>query len=1012
MPWKIVIVVSPSQLGHLSPVMAAGGWLGAGASFRSPQPLDARKASETASPSSETPAAINPSGSDIAPQLAETNQDLGELVIHLSPEFVAALGLSPDRLANPLDLWSELLHPQDQEAFVTQVAACLAGGAGFQLDHLIFSPALGTWAQAQTFAGVTPGEGINLWGFTRLRERARPDQLFDRDQSSENYRIMVDNMTEACGLWDTSFNHLDSNEAVAPLFGLPNKQAFAEYFPALSPPYQPDGQVSEEAFREHLRKTFAEGRDEFEWLFQTLEGDPIQTDVSQARVNTPQGDILVSFIRDIRSLKATEAEVERERSLLQKILDNSPIAFLVSVGGVVRFFSPFARQSLGLSIGEPLSNLFANEEQFKFILKSIERKGRLAWQETVIYDVDGNERHMLLNAFKTEYYGDIGYLFWLMDITEMVEKEKALSLAREAAEASAKAKSEFLANMSHEIRTPMNAIIGLSHLTLQTELDSQQAEYVERVLRAAKTLLRVINDILDFSKIEAGKLEMENVEFNIGEVISETMELQALRAAEKNLEFYVDLPENAPSVVIGDPTRLSQILTNLVSNAIKFTAKGEVGVKMEIIGDEIPRVTTLRFTVRDSGIGLTQEEMNRLFAPFSQADTSTTRRYGGTGLGLTITKRLVEMMSGQIWCVSMPGHGSSFIFTARFGVADSWGQAQNARPFMGLKALAIDDNPSALQILSTNLANLGFTVTRASSGESACNRLKVSHLKNEMVIPDVILVDYKMVKMDGLETIARLWREYAPARPLTALMVSGLASEGIQAQARQMGVTSIFLKPLSFTTLRAGLSDLLNRPSESESDVKSTFASAAKLAPKSAPAAESKPKPKPEADSKSMANKPNFQEMLAHLKGRPLLLVEDNEVNQLVASKILRKAGFEVNIANNGLEALDMVRGGHYELVLMDIQMPEMDGLTATREIRKMERFKDLPIVAMTAHAMTGDRDLSLAAGMNDHVTKPIDMPELFKALARWLPKEPTMKKPTNEPVSPSEPAIAPAEGP
>ncbi|MDR1609001.1 MAG: hypothetical protein LBT38_11435, partial [Deltaproteobacteria bacterium] len=540
-PIKAEIKVSPIERGFLAPVLSAGGWLGFGAKL--------------------------------------TKDDAGQLAIEVlfSPELSLGLGLSEEQLAQPLELWSELIHPQDLPAIEAKLAELWAGAPGFQLDHLLFCPISGDWRAAQTFCGLTPdvhhisANEIQLTGFVRLSAPLDAGQRIGHN-NADSYQIMIDNMTEVCALWNGDFDQIDSNAAVVSLFGLPNKQSFADYFPSLSPPYQPDGQVSEEAFREHLRKTFSEGRHEFEWLFQTLEGDPIQADVNQVKVNAPQGDILVSFIRDIRSLKATEAAVERERSLLQKILDNSPIAFLVSVGGVIRFFSPFARQSLGLGLDSPLSGLFANEEQYKFILKSLERKGRLAWQETLIYDGDGNERHMLLNAFKTEYYGDIGYLFWLMDITEMVEKEKALSQAREAAEASTKAKSEFLANMSHEIRTPMNAIIGLSHLTLQTELDSQQTDYVERVLRAAKTLLRIINDILDFSKIEAGKLEMERVEFNIGEVIAETMELQALRAAEKNLEFYVDLPENAPAVVIGDPTRLSQILTNLVSNAIKFTA--------------------------------------------------------------------------------------------------------------------------------------------------------------------------------------------------------------------------------------------------------------------------------------------------------------------------------------------------------------------------------------------------------------------------------------------------------
>ncbi|MDR1871755.1 MAG: response regulator [Deltaproteobacteria bacterium] len=962
MNWKVSIVVSSNGLEEktsFTKALAAGGLLGFRAVLKKTvppalSPAEASPAEGAAAPSKDAAKTPEPT----------PNEPTIEATLALSPAIIELLGLNEEFLAKEAgDFLTELIHPQDQEDMLNKVLACLNGAPEFDADHLIFSPALGAWREAQTFAGQTfrDDERLEFTGFFRLnRENSALAKFIagSGDYSSQSYKLMLDNMTEVCSLWDTSFNHLDSNEAVVPLFGLPNKKAFTEYFPSLSPPYQPDGSVSEDSFKDHLRKTFAEGRDQFEWLFQTLDGDPIQADINQVKVATPQGDILVSFIRDITSLKATEAEVERERSLLQKILDNSPIAFLVSVGGLVRFFSPFARQSLGLTIDAPLPKLFVNAEQFNSLVKNLERKGRVAWQETLIYNGEGNERHMLLNAFKTEYYGDIGYLFWLMDITEMVEKEKALSLAREEAEASTKAKSEFLANMSHEIRTPMNAIIGLSHLALQTELDKQPRDYISRVLKAAKTLLRIINDILDFSKIEAGKLEMERVEFNLAELVSETMELQALKASEKNLEFYVDIPERLPPTIIGDQVRLAQILTNLVSNAIKFTAEGEVGVKMEIVGDEIPQVLTLRFTIRDSGIGMTQEEINRLFTPFSQADTSTTRRYGGTGLGLTITKRLVEMMNGQIWCNSVPKHGSAFIFTARFGLTEAWSQETAPKPYLGREALAIDDNPSALQIISTNLTSMGFNVSRASSGESAVNRVKASRLKGEMVIPDVILVDYKMHKLDGLETIRQLRDEYSPAKPMTLLMVAGLAPDSVQNEAKEMDIATILSKPVSLFNLQTSLSGLLVK----------------KIAPAPVPV-----KPPTKLD-------PNA--LLSGFKGRPILLVEDNEVNQLVASKILRKAGLEVTIANNGLEALKKVQEDHYDLVLMDIQMPEMDGLTATKEIRKIERFKELPIVAMTAHAMTGDRDLSLASGMNDHVTKPIDIPELFKTLAKWLPRE------------------------
>ncbi|MDR3153920.1 MAG: PAS domain-containing protein [Deltaproteobacteria bacterium] len=401
-----------------------------------------------------------------------------------------------------------------------------------------------------------------------------------------------------------------------------------------------------------------------------------------------------------------------------------------------------------------------------------------------------------------------------LEFYAMREHERELRLARDLAERSARAKSEFLANMSHEIRTPMNAIIGLTHLVLETGLSAQQEDYVRRTGAAARSLLRIINDILDFSKIEAGKLEMESASFSLGEVMSSLRDLMEVRAREKGLEFTADIGEGIPDRLVGDSVRLGQILSNLSSNALKFTAAGSVRVTAAV--EEASSGTVLlRFEVKDTGIGLSREQASNLFSPFTQADASTTRKYGGTGLGLAISKRLAEMMGGGIWCESESGRGSVFGFTARFGIDDAAG-----------------DSPWA-----------------SAEGH-----------------------DFK-------EDLARL-------------------------QA---------------------------------------------------------------------------------LAGARILLAEDNEVNQLVAGRILAKAGFEVQIAGDGLKAVEMAGSVDYDLVLMDIQMPEMDGLAAARALRADPRFRDLPIVAMTAHAMSGDRELSLASGMNDHISKPIDIQELYRTLLRWI---------------------------
>ncbi|MDR0355069.1 MAG: response regulator [Deltaproteobacteria bacterium] len=904
-----------------------------------------------------------------------------------SASLLTLLGENPADSPTPQELFEGHLHHRDQEALAEMVGSCLAGDDDV-IAHkfLLWDSGVGAWhkcllsgavsrrtedlvkidllvrhidaeALDAVGSGLRSGRGVGL-GAKDESDDASIEEVaaeMKAHDEVEHYRLMLDSMPMACSLWDPQLRQVDCNRAVIPIFGLPDKQAYFDYFPSLSPPYQPDGRASEEVFVEYVKKAFEEDYVSFEWLFQSINGDPIQSEVFLVKVLGQDGDMILCYFRDLRKLRAAEAQVERERILLQKILDNSPVAFLISVDGDIRFLTPFTRQTLGLNIDESVLKIYADADEAERVMRTLERKGRLSWQEIQILDRNGEIRHMLLNAFKGEYDGGIGLMFWLMDITEMAEKERALSEAREAAEASTRAKSEFLANMSHEIRTPMNAIIGLSHLALQTELDAQQYEYVYRTQTAAKNLLRIINDILDFSKIEAGKMEMEHIEFRLDDLISETMEMQSLKAAEKGLEFYLDTPEAMPQTVVGDPVRLAQVLNNLISNSLKFTTKGEIGVKVEYI-EEITQTITVRFTVKDTGIGMTPEQIGHLFQPFSQADSSTTRKFGGTGLGLTISKRLVEMMSGQVWCDSKPGEGSTFVFTTRFGLTSPWVQETAEPLFKGREALAVDDNPSALSILARNLTSLGFNVGKAVSGEAAVARIASQREKGEK-LPELVVIDYLMTGISGIET----WTELSKTIPKAAsiLTVAGLCSHELQTEARTVGFKAVMSKPLSSSSLLASISGLMDR----------TASKPGKIRKKS---------------------KTDAGELVAHLKGSLILLVEDNEVNQLVATSILKKSGLAVKVANNGREAVEMVQKDKYALVLMDIQMPEMDGLEATRIIRGIAGFQNLPIIAMTAHAMSGDKELSLNSGMNDHVSKPIDVQELFKTLARWLPKAKT----------------------
>jgi two-component system sensor histidine kinase/response regulator len=411
---------------------------------------------------------------------------------------------------------------------------------------------------------------------------------------------------------------------------------------------------------------------------------------------------------------------------------------------------------------------------------------------------------------------------------------------------------------------------------------------------------------------------------------------------------------NTPASLIGDPVRLGQVLNNLVSNAAKFTEKGQVSVRVEALEEKAEDVV-LKFEVRDTGIGLSSEQIALLFSAFTQADSSTTRRYGGTGLGLVISRRLVELMGGEIWCESELGQGSLFAFTSRFGIHRKEKRYISLRAdFKNLVALAVDDNSLALDILRDFLQSLGFTVLTASSGREALEIIQ-SRQQNNLPL-NLIVIDWKMPEMDGIETIRQVNKLIPVEKLPIVIMATAYDRDEVYKDAIEAGIKRVLTKPLSPSLLFNSLAEILGQKERVHP------APAAKI---------------PQGYD---------QKLLGAIHGARILLVEDNKINQLVAEKILKNAGLSVVIANNGLEALEKIKSDFFDLVLMDIQMPEMDGLSATRAIRRMKGFESLPIVAMTAHAMSSDRELSLQAGMNDHINKPIDLPELFQALARWIP--------------------------
>jgi two-component system, sensor histidine kinase and response regulator len=698
--------------------------------------------------------------------------------------------------------------------------------------------------------------------------------------------------------------------------------------------------------------------DRFNEMLEQVQGRETALRVIHDDLEMRVGERTRELEREVLERKQTEHALKERTSFLNSLIDNTPIGIVAiannhAVQMCNQAFERLFQYSQEEMLGRHLSDLLSAPEVEPEVESNRVRlnQGKTTHLTTRRKRKDGSLVDVEAYSVPLIIDGEVkGAVVLYQDITERRHAEEQMQRAKEAAEAANRAKSEFLANMSHEIRTPMNGIMGMTELVLDTDLDPEQRNYLNLAKGSADSLLSLINDILDYSKIEAGKLEMEAIDFNLGDSLGDTMKILSLRAHQKGLELAFEIEPDVPDAIIGDPSRLRQVIVNLVGNAIKFTESGEVvlyvGTESRTDDDIV-----LHLVVADTGIGIPAEKQADIFEAFSQADGSMTRKYGGTGLGLTISSRLVELMGGRIWVDSEPGKGSRFHFTSKFRLQKAATRTIVPRdPAMlrDMPVLVVDDNTTNRHILIKILEGWRMVATGVESGAKAIAVL--SEARNGGRTFPLILLDAQMPEMDGF-TLAEAVKRNPEWRAAAVMMLSSAGERGDAARCRELGIAAYLTKPVRQSELLDAILAALSR------------------------------RPRGEA-APALVTRHSLREGRNRLR---ILLAEDNPVNQLVALRLLEKYGHTVIVVGDGKKALDALQQeqGAFDLVLMDVQMPEMNGWVATQKIREREKNTGtrIPIVAMTAHAMKGDEERCLAAGMDTYLTKPIRTNELIAVL-------------------------------
>jgi PAS domain S-box-containing protein len=851
--------------------------------------------------------------------------------------------------------------------------------------------------------------------FKKMTEELR-ERISLIESNEKKYRELFEAPNDAVLVLDEGII-IDCNQQTLKLFKCESHKIYQKTFADLSPQKQPDGNLSRRIIKKELEAVLSGRRNRFYWKNRRCDQTEFDAEVSISPTIISGKKMVLAVVQDITDRKAAEAEIENfsrtlekrveertkdleeaqdamlnlvedlnkshddleqskqnlevQKTYLEQLFEASTeaIAHVNEKDRVVRINRQFT-DLFGFPpqavVGKSLDDIIipeARREEAERIKSGI-KTGKKPFHETRRQTKGGGLIDVSITGMPIRIDGKAAGIYAIYrDISDRKKAEKALKYAQAAAEAANRAKGEFLANMSHEIRTPLNAIVGLNYLALQTDLTPQQHEYLLKINSSAEALLTVINDILDFSKIEAGRLAMESVEFYLEDVLDKVADMVSVKANEKGLELIFAHDDDTPQELVGDPLRLGQVLVNLVGNAIKFTDKGEVVVRSHLVEDRKDRVL-LRFEIQDTGIGLSKDQAGKLFQAFSQANTSTTRKFGGTGLGLVICKRIVDMMGGDIQLQSDLGKGSTFSFTAVLGRHFKKRQLPLIpdEKLIGMRALVVDDSRTARQTLKRILESLKLEVALAGSGQEALQILEREAAAGKKI--DMVFTDWKMPLMDGIETASQIKTNQTYAQVPIIIMVTAYGRNEVLQQAQQIGLDGFITKPISPSTILDSIMTAFGNKTDDWRDQRLDLSKA--------------------------------ERGLGGIRGAKILLAEDNEVNQQVARELLSSVGLEVTIANNGKAVLELLQAQAFDAILMDVQMPVMDGLEVTRRIRAGKTQADIPIIAVTAHAMMGDRDNSIQAGMDDHVTKPLDPEELFKALVKYITplKRPAQKTP------------------